>query len=143
MRNDTSIAKERKGKPHIPLWREFYTGVIGGQLFFWYCTTLGNVQTSLIVRRHDRPKVTRQIPLEVEEALVEKEGLFFYGFILASCRVSGENRQSLYSVTAAAMYHGLSQMGVRILSAFGFLQPITSLGRSLKKNLTLFDGAAR
>jgi hypothetical protein len=69
--------------------------------------------------------------------------MFFYGFILTSCRVSGENRQSLYSVTAASMYHGLSQMGVRILSAFGFMQPVTSLERARQKNLVLFDATVR
>ena len=115
-------------------------GVIGGQLFFWYCATLGNVQTSRIVRRHARPKVALQIPLVLEEALVKREGMFFYGFILTSNRVSAENRKSLYAVTAAAMYHGLSQMGVRILSAFGFVQPVTSLERARSRNLLSYEG---
>jgi hypothetical protein len=66
--------------------------------------------------------------------------MFFYGFILTSCRVSAENRKSLYSVTAAAMYHGLSTMGVRILSAFGFVQPVTSLERTQNKNLVSYTG---
>jgi len=121
----------------------FVIGVIGGQLFFWYCATLGNVQTSRIVRRHARPKLALQLPLDLEEALVKREGMFFYGFILTSCRVSAENRKSLYSVTAAAMYHGLSQMGVRILSAFGFVQPVSSLERLKARNLVSYTGALR
>ena len=118
-------------------------GVIGGQLFFWYCATLGNVQTSRIVRRHARPKLALQLPLELEEALVKREGMFFYGFILTSCRVSAENRKSLYSITAAAVYHGLSQMGVRILSAFGFVQPVSSLERLKARNLLSYTGEVR
>ena len=118
-------------------------GVIGGQLFFWYCATLGNVQTSRIVRRHARQKLALQIPRDLEEALVKREGMFFYGFILTTCRVSAENRKSLYSVTAAAMYHGLSQMGVRILSAFGFVQPVSSLERLKARNLVSYTGAVR
>ena len=125
--------------PPVPLIN-IPTGVIGGQLFFWFCATLGNVQTSRLVRRHARPKLALRLPLEMEEALVKKEGMFFYGFILTSCRVSGENRQSLYSVTAAAVYHGLSQMGVRILSAFGFVQPVSSLNRVRTKNLIAYTG---
>ena len=121
----------------------YHLGVIGGQLFFWYCVTLGNVQTSRIVRRHAKPKLALQIPLELEESLVEREGMFFYGFVLTTCRVSGENRRSLYSVTAAAMYHGLSHMGVRILSAFGFAQPVTSLERARQKDLVTFEGTVR
>ena len=41
------------------------TGVIGDQLFFWYYATLGNVQTSCIVRRHARQKLALEIPVEV------------------------------------------------------------------------------
>ena len=98
------------------------------------------MQTSRIVRRHARPKVALQIPLVLEEALVKREGMFFYGFILTSNRVSAENRKPLYAVTSAAMYHGLSQMGVRILSAFGFVQPVTSLERARSRNLLSYEG---
>ena len=83
---------------------------------------------------------TQNVPFELEEALVEREDVFFYGFILTSCRVSGENRESLWSVTAATTYHWLSQMGVKILSAFGSMQQVSkvaSLERARKKSLSL------
>ena len=41
------------------------TGVIGDQLFIWYYATLGNVQTSCIVRRHARQKLALEVPFEV------------------------------------------------------------------------------
>ena len=66
---------------------------IGGQLFFWYLAMCKIPVLRETLRETEA--CTQNVPFELEEALVEREDMFFYGFILTSCRVSGENRQSL------------------------------------------------
>jgi len=53
---------------------------IGGQVFFWYCATFGNVQSSRIARDFTRDRsLHTKCTFELEEALAEREDMFFYG----------------------------------------------------------------
>ena len=73
------------------------------------------------------------IPEATEDAIICDVGSMYFGFVLQSVvgLHRGARHQRFYPAFVGR-FHGLSQMGMDLMSAMGFMMPSTSYDRAMK-----------
>ena len=73
------------------------------------------------------------LPVQLSDAetheIIEREGTRFQGFVLNASGMSTAGRKQKFYLTFVSIFHGLSKMGVNILSSFNLLMPSSSYYR--------------
>ena len=85
-------------------------------------------------RRSRNGLLVKLSPEETFE-IIEREGTRFHGFVLNAAGMSSSGKKQRFYLTFVAVFHGLSKMGVNILSAFNMTMPSSSYYRMRKDEL--------
>lgn len=103
----------------------------GGMLFECYVRLLGSNESVDIIHRLERlsereDEIADQQD-ELTSRLLENEESFFYGFVLNSVpRINRKCYHTLFWMTWNATFHGLSRIGVKVLSKVGLLTKMST-----------------
>ena len=111
----------------------------GGRLFELYLDLMGTPSTMKKWKLFQARKSRHGLPLRLSEDenldILEREGTRFHGFVLNACGMTTAGRKQKFYLTFVAVFHGLSKMGVNMLSAFNMLMPSSSYYRMRKELL--------
>lgn len=103
----------------------------GGMLFECYVRLLGSNESVEILKRlerlSDQENETVHQQDDLTSRLLENEESFFYGFVLTSVpRIHRKCYHTLFWLTWNATFHGLSRIGVKVLSKLGLLAKMST-----------------
>ena len=111
----------------------------GGRLFELFIDLMGTPTT---MKDWNKFKARRsglgfnvQLSEQETQEIIDREGTRFQGFVLNASGMSTAGRKQKFYLTFVSIFHGLSKMGVNILSSFNVTMPSSSYYRMRKDEI--------
>jgi len=117
-------------------WPWLYAVRIGGRLFEMYVEDYAPDSVHKLWHRivSDCKRLDTRMSTSDSQSLVTQLAVSFYGYILVALRVRGSMaNQQMFYMSHVTKYHGLSRLGLSILSTFGWSIPISTYDNKRRK----------
>jgi hypothetical protein len=125
----------------LNMWSHFvcFAVPLGGLVFEIYLNTMASPKSHQLWKKHIKTARNHNNPMMDQatfDQILHKEKGKYHGFVLmTTSNICPKSKRQLFFITFSTRYHGLSRMGIQILSYYGMTMKLTAFDSNERQQI--------